>query len=58
MWYPDNQLWKKINLGMPLQANKNILCKGQIRIQNMYEQFKYEQIQIYAKAAVIKLLNF
>ena len=57
MWYPDNQLRKKINLYMLLRANKNILCKDQIRIQNMYEQFTYEQIQISAKAAVIKLFN-
>ena len=42
---------------MLLRANKNILCKDQIRIQNMYEQFTYEQIQISAKAAVIKLFN-
>ena len=31
---------------MPLQANKNILCKNQIKIQNMYYQFKYEQLYI------------
>ena len=36
MWYPDNQLKKKTNLYMLLQASKNILCKNQIRMQNMY----------------------
>ena len=49
MWYPDNQLRKKLNLCMPLQANKNILCKNQIRIQNMYQQFKYEQLHVSAQ---------
>ena len=29
-------LWKKLDLRMLQQANKNILCKNQIRIQNMY----------------------
>ena len=58
MWYPDNQLRKKLNLCMLLQANKNIICKDQIRIQNMYSQFKYEQLHIPAKTAVIKLLKF
>ena len=58
MWYPDNQLRKKLNLCMLLQANKNILCKNQIRIQNMYQQFKYQQLHISAKTAVIKLLKF
>ena len=53
MWYPDNQLRKKLNLCMLLQANKNILCKNQIRIQNMYEH-----LHISAKTAVIKLLKF
>ena len=27
MWYPDNELKKKFNLCMLLQANKNIFCK-------------------------------
>ena len=58
MWYPDNQLRKKLNLCMLLQANKNILCKNQIRIQNMSQQFKYEQLHISAKTAEIKLLRF
>ena len=40
--YP-NQLRKKINFCMLLEANENIVCKDQIRIQNMYQQFKYEQ---------------
>ena len=43
---------------MLLQANKNILFKNQIRIQNMYWQFKYEKLHISAKTAVIKLLKF
>ena len=43
---------------MLLQANKNILCKNQIKIQNMYWQFNYEQLHISAKTAVIKLLKF
>ena len=43
---------------MVLQANRNILCKNQIRIQNMYKQFKYEQIHISIKTAEIKLLKF
>ena len=45
MWYPDNQLRKKLNLCMLLQANKNIICKDQIRTQKIlkYEKFKYEQ---------------
>ena len=30
------QLRKKINLYMLLETNNNILCKNQIRIQNMY----------------------
>ena len=58
MWHPDNQLWKKRSLRMLLLANKNILCKNQIRIQNMYWQFKYEQLHISAKTTEIKLLNF
>ena len=36
MWYLDDQLRRKLNLCMLLPANKNILCKNQIRIQNMY----------------------
>ena len=36
MWYLDNQLRKNLDMDMPLQANKIILCKNQIRIQNMY----------------------
>ena len=36
MWYPENQLRKKLDLCMLLQANKSILCRNQIRIQNMY----------------------
>ena len=55
MWYPDNQIR---NLCMLLQANKNILCKNQIRIQNMYQQFKYEQLHVSAKTTEIKLLKF
>ena len=43
---------------MLLQANKNILCKNQIRIRNMHQQFKYEQVHVSAKTAVIKLLKF
>ena len=43
---------------MLLQANKNILCKNPIRIQNKYQQFKYEQLQISAKTTEIKLLKF
>ena len=58
MQYPDNQLRKKLNLRMPLQANKNILCKNQIRIQNMTQQFKYVQLHISAKTAEIKLMKF
>ena len=39
MWYRNNQLRQKLNLCiLLLQANKNILCKNQIRIQNMYLQ--------------------
>ena len=38
---------------MLLQANKK-----KIRIQNMYLQFKYEQLHISARTAEIKLLNF
>ena len=58
MRYPDNQLRKKLNFCMLLQANKNILCKNQIRIQNMYWQSKYEQLHISAKTTETKLLNF
>ena len=58
MWYPDNQLRKKLNLCILLQANEKILCKNQIRIQKMYSQFKYVQLHISAKTAVIKLLKF
>ena len=43
---------------MLLQTNKNILCKNQIRIQNKYKQFKYEQLHISAKTAVVNLLKF
>ena len=49
---------------MLLQANKNILCKNQIRMQNKYEQlhkyeqFNYEQLHISAKTTEIKLLRF
>ena len=57
MWYLDNQLRKKLNLFILLQVNKNPLCKNQMRIQNMYYQFKYEQLHIFAKTAVIKLLK-
>ena len=41
-----------------MQANKNILCKDQIRIQNMYQQFKYEKLNMSAKNAVLRLLKF
>ena len=58
MWYPDNQLRKRLNLCMLLQANENILCKNQIRIQNMYLQFKYKQLHISAKTTEMKLLKF
>ena len=43
---------------MLLQVNKNILCKNQIRIQNMYWQFQYEQLHISAKTTEMKLLKF
>ena len=58
MWNPDNQLRKKLNLCMLLHANKNILCKNQIRIQNMFYKLKYEQLHISAKTTEIKLLRF
>ena len=54
MWYPDNQLRKKLNLCMLLQANKNTLCQNQIRIQNMSQQLEYEQLHISAKTTEIK----
>ena len=54
MWYPDNQLRKKLNLCMLLQANKNTLCQNQIRIQNMSQQLEYEQLYISAKTTEIK----
>ena len=57
LWYPDNQLRKKLNLYMLLQANK-ILCKNQIKIQNMSWQFKFEQLHISAKTTEIKRLRF
>ena len=57
MWYPDYQN-KKLNLCILLEANKNVLCKNQIRIQNMYWQFKYEELHISAKTTEIKLLKF
>ena len=57
MWYPDYQLRKKLNLYMLLQANKNILCKNQFRIQNMYRQFKFEHLHISAETTEIKLLK-
>ena len=57
IWYPYNQLRKKLNLSMLLEANKNILCKNQIGMQNMYYQFKYEQLHISAKTTDIKLLK-
>ena len=57
MWYFDNQLRKKLNLCMLLEANENIFYKNQIRIQYMYLQFKYEQLLISAKTTKIKLLK-
>ena len=57
MWYPDNKLRKKLNLCLLLQVNKNILFNNQIRIQNMYRQFKYEQLHTSAKTAEIELLK-
>ena len=42
---------------MLLQANKNILCKNQIRIQNTYQQFKYEQLNVSAQTTEIILLK-
>ena len=36
MWYPGNQLSKKLNLWMLLQANKNMISKEQIKMQNTY----------------------
>ena len=64
MWYSGNPLRKKLNLCicansvLLLQVNKNILCKNQIRIQNMYWQFQYEQLHISAKTTEMKLLKF
>ena len=58
MWHSDNQLLKKLNLCMLLHGNKNILCENQIIIQNMSQQFKYEQLHISAKTTKIKLLKF
>ena len=58
MWYTDNQFGKKLNLCTLLQASKNILCKNQIRIENMYWKFKYEQLHISAETTEIKLLKF
>ena len=58
MRYANNQISKKLNLRIQLQANKNILCKNQITIQNTYKQFKYERLHISAITAVIKLLKF
>ena len=43
---------------MLMQANKNILFKNRIRVQNMYQQFKYEQLHISASTTKIKLLKF
>ena len=43
---------------MLLQVNKNFICKDQIRIQNMYQQFKYGKLHISAKTAAIKPLKF
>ena len=57
MWYLDNQLRKKLNLFILLQVNKNLLCKNQMRTHNMYYQFKYEPLHIFAKTTVIKLLK-
>ena len=57
MWHPDNQLRKKLNFCMLLQANKNILCKNQIRIQIMYWQFQYEQLHISAKTTKINTVE-
>ena len=51
-------LAKKLNLCMILQANKNIPCKNQIRVQNTSWQFKYAQLYISAKTTEIKLLRF
>ena len=43
---------------MLMLANKNILCKNQTRIQNMYWQFKYEQLHMSAKTTEIKPMKF
>ena len=43
---------------MLLEANKNILWKNQIRMQNVYWQFKDKQLHVSAKTTEIKLLTF
>ena len=58
MWDPDNQLMRKRNFYMLLQANKSIPCNKQIRTQNMYQKFNYEKLHISAKTTEIKLLKF
>ena len=42
---------------MLLQANKNILCKNQLRIQNICHQIKNEQLHISAKTTEITAKN-
>ena len=54
MWYPDNQLKKKLNICMLCI----LVSKNQVRMQNMYKQFKYKQLHISAKITEIKLLKF
>ena len=42
---------------MLLQPNNNILCKNQLRIQNIYHQIKNEQLHISAKTTEIIAKN-
>ena len=58
MWYPDNQLRKKTEFVYATASKLKHPFKNQIRIQNRYYQFKYEQLHISAKTTVIKLLKF
>ena len=58
MWNLDTQPRKKINWCMVLQANKNILRKNPIRMQNISQQFKYQQLDISPNTTKIKLLRF
>ena len=49
MWNFDDQFRKKTEFLYATVSKEKRPCKNQIRIQNMHQQFKYEQLHISAK---------